>query len=169
MKEFNIQLEQLEPLKTICAYALSDTPEEDAKEKIASYATSKGLATRTSVCRLFGRNTYPTKDPDPHGYELHLTTDGSLKPEGDLEASQISGGLYAVLKFKNLFNIAEAWAKLLKWVENSKHEPEGWTKTSHGWVGGFEEHLNWKEEKPPTEWVFKLWIKLKEQKRGLKD
>jgi hypothetical protein len=149
-------------MNTICAYALSDTPEEDAKEKIVEYAKAKGLTSKNSVCRLFGRNTYPTNDPEPHGYELQLTTDGTLEPEEGLEASQMPGGLYAVLRSKNLFNIAEAWAKLLKWVENSKHEQIGWTKTSHGWAGGFEEHLNWKEEKPPTEWVFKLWIKLKE-------
>lgn len=162
LNEFVVQLERLEPISAICAYALSDTPEEDAKEKIMAYANSKGLANRTSVCRLFGRNTYPTQNPEPHGYELFLTTEKPLEPEGDLEESEIPGGLYAVLKFKNLFTIAEAWAKLLNWVETSPHEHAGWTKGDHGWVGGFEEHINWKEEKPPTEWVFKLWVKLKE-------
>jgi DNA gyrase inhibitor GyrI len=160
--EFTVRLERLEPLTAICAYALSDTPEEDAKEKIMNYANSKELIGKTSVSRLFGRNTYPTQNPEPHGYEIYLTTQKALEPEGDLEASEISGGLYAVLRFKSLFNIAEAWANLLKWVEKSPHDHVGWTKGNHGWVGGFEEHINWKDEKPPTEWVFKLWVKLKE-------
>jgi len=50
----------------------------------------------------------------------------------------------------------------LKWIENNPYESADWIKGNHGWVGGYEEHLNWKEEKPPTEWIFKLWVKLKE-------
>lgn len=159
---FDVKLERIKVLNAICAYALSDSPEEDAKEKIMTYAKSKGLTEKTNLSRLFGRNTYPTKNPEPHGYEFYLTHEKALEPEGDLEASQIPSGLYAVLKFKNLYKIAEAWAKILKWIETNPHESVDWIKGDHGWVGGYEEHLNWKEEKPPTEWIFKLWVKLKE-------
>jgi hypothetical protein len=61
--------------------------------------------------------------------------------------SEIPGGLYAVLRFKNLYKIEEAWEKLWKWVEESKYEHVGWKKSDLGWVGGFEERLNWQEEK----------------------
>jgi hypothetical protein len=31
------------------------------------------------------------------------------------------------------------------------------------WLGGgLEEQVNWQMQKPPTEWVFDLWIQLKE-------
>ena len=61
LDDFDVKLERLETLNAICAYSLSDNPEEDAKEKIMSYAKSKGLMEKTSISRLFGRNTYPTK------------------------------------------------------------------------------------------------------------
>ena len=162
LDDFDVKLERLETLNAICAYSLSDNPEEDAKEKIMSYAKSKGLMEKTSISRLFGRNTYPTKNPEPHGYEFYLTHEKTLELEGDLKAIQIPSGLYAVLKFKNLFNIAEAWATILKWIANNPYESANWVKGDHGWVGGYEEHINWKEEKPPTEWILKLWVKLKE-------
>jgi hypothetical protein len=149
-------------MHAVCAYALTDTPEEDAKKKIIAYAKSKGLMGKNSSCRLFGRNTYPTENPEPHGYEFYLTTENSFEPEGDLEAGEIPDGLYAVLEFKNLFKMGDTWAELLKWVKESPYDHVGWNKGSHGWVGGFEEHINWKKENPPTEWVFDLWIKLKE-------
>jgi len=160
--EMDVRLERLGAMRAICAYALSDTPEEDAKEKIMTCAKSKGLTGKNSVSRLFGRNTYPSDNPEPHGYEFYLTDESDFEPEGDLEAGEIPSGLYAVLRFKNLYKMGEAWAKLLKWIEESPYEHVGWKKGDHGWVGGFEEHLNWKEEKPHTEWIFDLWVKLKE-------
>jgi DNA gyrase inhibitor GyrI len=75
---------------------------------------------------------------------------------------EIPGGLYAVLRFKNLERIGEAWGKLLKWVEQSKYQQVGLTKTEHGWVNGYEERLNWYENKLPNEWVFDLWVQLQE-------
>ena len=162
MGAMDVRLERLGVMRTICAYALSDTPEEDAKKKIMTCATSKGLIGKTSVSRLFGRNTYPSGNPEPHGYEFYMTDESDFEPDGDLEASEIPSGLYAVLRFKNLYNMREAWAKLWKWIEESPYEHIGWKQGNHGWVGNFEEHLNWKEENPQTEWIFDLWVKLKE-------
>ena len=162
MSAIDVRLERLMTMRSICAYVLSDTPEEDAKEKIMSFAQSNSLIGKNSVSRLFGRNTYPTGDTEPHGYEFYLTDETDFEPEGDLEESEIPSGLYAVLRFKNLYQIGEAWLKLWSWIEESSCEHVGWKKGDHGWVGGFEEHLNWNEEKPQTEWIFSLWVKLKE-------
>ena len=125
-------------------------------------ATSKGLIGKNSVSRLFGRNTYPTDNPGPHRCEFYLTDESDFKPDGDLEVSEIPSGLHAVLMLKNLYNIKEAYTKLWKWIEESPYEHIGWKQGNHGWVGNFEEHLNWKEENPQTEWFFDLWVKLKE-------
>jgi hypothetical protein len=51
---------------------------------------------------------------------------------------------------------------LWKWIEESGYEHVGWQKGEHGWVNGFEEHLNWDEQKPQNEWIFDLWVQLKE-------
>jgi hypothetical protein len=38
-----------------------------------------------------------------------------------------------------------------------------WQKGKYGWVGGFEEQVNWREQKPQNEWILDLWVQLKEQ------
>jgi len=137
-----VRLERLEAMRALYTYAFSDTPEEDAEKKIMEWAKSKGLMEKNIEARLFGRNTYPTDKPEPHGYELYLTVPSDIKPEGDLKTREIPGGLYAVLRFKNLYKIGEAWEKMWKWIEESKYEHVGWKKGEHGWIGGFEERLS---------------------------
>lgn len=161
LREMEFRLERLETMRAAYTHAFSDTPEEDAGRRITEWAKSEGLMKKSVGARLFGRNTYPTDKPEPHGYEFYLTVDHDIEPEGDIEASEIPGGLYAVLRFKNLYKIGEAWEKLWKWIEESDYEHAGWKKGEHGWVDGFEEHLNWQEEKPQNEWKFDLWVKLK--------
>ncbi len=126
-----------------------------------AYAQAQGLISKKGA-RLFGRNTYPTDKPEPHGYEFYLTTENAPKAGGDIKAGEIPGGLYAVLRFRDLTSIGSAWKKLWTWIEKSGIEHVGWRKEEHGWVGGFEEQVNWQEMKPPNEWVFDLWVKLKE-------
>jgi len=162
MKDMEVRLARLETMRAACTHALSDTPEEDAGRRIREWAKSNDSTKEGTGARLFGRNTYPTDKPEPHGYEYHLTIGPNVKPEGDIETSEIPGGLYAVLRFKNLNRIGEAWEEMWKWIKNSGHEHVGWTKGEHGWVNGYEEHLNWYEDKPPTEWIFNLWVQLKE-------
>ncbi len=125
------------------------------------WARKQGLLKKGEL-RLFGRNTYPTDKHSPRGYEVYLTLNGDAEQCRDIEIAEVPGGLYAVLRFKSLENIEFAWKKLWNWLENNGYEYAGWMKGKHGWVGGFEEQVNWNEQKPPTEWVFDLWVPLKE-------
>ena len=59
--------------------------------------------------------------------------------------------------------MASAWPSLWKWVEESEYEFTGWKKGKHGWVNGYEEHLNPFDGKPKNEWLFNLMIPLKEK------
>ena len=161
MREMEVRIEKLGTLRAAVAHSSSSTPEEDAAQKIMAYGTANGLMGKSGV-RLFGRNTYPTEKPQPHGYEFYLTIPYDVQTDGDIETSHIPGGQYAVLRFKNLGNIGFAWKRLWTWIEQNGHEHADWQKTAHGWAGGLEEQVNWQEQKPPTEWVFDLWVKLKE-------
>jgi len=163
VKEMEVRLQKLETMRAAHAHALSDTPEEDAWKKIEEWAKPKGLLEDGVGTRVFGRNTYPTDSPEPHGYEFFLTVSPDVEPEGEIEMGEIPGGLYAVLRFRNLDKIGSAWQQLWKWIEESGYEHVGWKKGEHGWVNGFEEHLNWHEKKPQNEWVFDLWVQLKDQ------
>ena len=41
--------------------------------------------------------------------------------------------------------------------------PVGVVKGPHGWVNSaYEELLDWQQQKPPTEWLFRLWVQLRE-------
>lgn len=162
MKEMVVRLERLETVRAAYTHVLSETPEEDAWKKIEAWAKPKGLLKKGVGTRVFGRNTYPTDNPEPHGYEFFLTVGPNIEPSGDVEIREIPGGLCAVLRFENLDNIGKAWRHLGNWIKESEYEHIGWRKGEHGWIDGFEEHINWHEEKPPKEWIFDLWVQLKE-------
>jgi effector-binding domain-containing protein len=157
-----VRLERLKTIRAAYIHSSSDTPEEDAEKRIIEWAKSKGLMEKNIGARLFGRNTYPTDKPEPHGYELYLTVENDFEYGGDIEMREIPGGLYVVLRFTNLNKIREAWDKLWKWFEESEYKPADWKKSEHGWVDGFEEQVDWQEEKPQTEWIFDLWVQIKE-------
>lgn len=159
---WEIELKRIKPLRVAHSHVLSETPEEDVWKKIETWARCKGLLTGEKGTRIFGRNTYPTNNPEPHGYELFLTVDHSIIPEGDIKIGEIPGGLYAVLKSTSLDQMGDAWRYLWSWIEKSEYEFSGWKRGEHGWVNGYEEHLNPFEGKPPPEWLFNLWIPLKE-------
>ncbi len=130
---------------------------------MTNWAKTRGLHSKESGTRVFGRNTYPTDNPEPHGYQLFFTVDQSIRPEDEIKIDEMHGGTYAVLSSTSLDRIGEAWKFLWSWIENSGYEFIGWKKGEYGWVNGFEEHLNPFKDKPISEWIFDLWIPLKEK------
>lgn len=167
MDKMDIRFEWLRDSKAAYVHASGDSPEEAALAKIIAWANSKGINKQPNVS-LLGRNTYPTNHPEPHGYEYYLAVSNDFVPEGEIEMKTLPGGMYAVLQFKNLFMMQDAWIRLIKWVEDNGHEPVGMYKNEHGWVNnGFEELLNWQETPnriPPDKWTFNLWLQIKTNK-----
>ena len=119
-KEMKVRIDRLETMRAAHIHVLSETPEEDAWKKMVAWAKPKGLLEKGA--RVFGRNTYPTDNPEPHGYEFFLTVGPNIEPDGDIDIRQIPGGLYAVLRFKNLDNIGNAWEHLWNWIKENKYE-----------------------------------------------
>ena len=156
-----VRLERLPTMRAAHVHAFSGSPEEDSWRKMEAWAGPLGLLDEGSDARVFGRNTYPTTEPEPYGYELFLTVGPEVEPEGDVDVGEVPGGLYAALRFEGLDNIGEAWERLWDWIEGSKHEHVGWRKGEHGWCDGYEENLTLNEE-DPSKWVFDLWVQLKE-------
>ena len=159
--DMEVRLERLETMRAAHVHAFSESPEEDAWKKMVAWAKPKGLLEEDSGTRVFGRNTYPTDAPEPHGYEFFLTVGAEVEAEGDIDIREIPGGLYAVLRFEGLENMKDAWERLWNWIKESEHEHIGWRKGEHGWHNGFEEHLNPLEESM-QKWIFDLWVQLKE-------
>ena len=162
LKEMEVRVERLQSIPAVYVHSCGLGSDQDAAKRIMEWASINGLIGRKEV-RLFGRTTYPVDKSKPHGYECYLTV-GDFKNESvDVEVREMPSGLYAVLRFKDPRNLDFAWKKLWNWIEESGHEYAGWRKEEHGWVNGFEEHVNWQEQqRPPTEWIFDLWVQLKE-------
>ena len=112
MKKMKVRIERLEKMYAVYTHVLSDTPEKDARRQIMELSKRKELLKKD--CRLFGRNTYPTDKPEPHGYEYFLTIDPKVERESDIQIKEIPGGLYAVFRFQNLNKIRDAWQQLWK-------------------------------------------------------
>jgi DNA gyrase inhibitor GyrI len=155
-------MERLKSMRAANMQSQSGNPEEDALNKILEYAKRQGLMDKQDA-RLFGRNFYPTDQPEPHGYEFYLTVDNEIKPSGEVAVRTIPEGLYATIRVKGVFEIPQGWKALFGMVESSGYKQVGVSKQAYGWVNaGFEELINWQQELPPTEWVFNLWLQLKE-------
>lgn len=155
------QLSHLNPLPAVHVFSLSQSPEEEALTQILEYAKTIHLCRIKS--RLFGRNIYPTHKPEPHGYEYYLTGEDKIKLDNEVGFGEVTGGLYVVLEIKNLFNLPVGWKTLLSWVETNGHTPVGVVKGPHGWVNSaYEELLDWQQLKPPTEWLFRILVQLRE-------
>ncbi len=139
-------------------YSLGSQPEEEALNAALQYAQSNGLTDKTS--RLFGRNIYLTDQPEPHGYEYYLTAD-KAQLSGNASLGEVPSGLYAVMEVAGIFNLPEGWKTLLDWTAANGYKAVGVKKGPHGWVNSaYEELLDWSQQKPPTEWRFRLWMQL---------
>lgn len=157
----DIRLERLDTLRVAHTHVLSPTPEDDAWTKLATWARDRGLLDRVGT-RVFGRDTFPTDAPEPHGYEFFLTVGPDVEPEGDVLIGIIPRGLYAVLRFTDLSTIRAAWRRLWDWIAASEYDHVGWRRGDHGWINGYEERLDWREPNPPGRWTFDLWAQLRE-------
>ena len=158
----DVKLERLPTMRAAHVHVFSESPEEDAWRKMEAWAEARGLLGEGAGTRVFGRNTYPTDEPEPYGYEFFLTVGPDVEAGEEIDIDEIPGGLYAVLGFKGLDNIGEAWERMWDWIGGSKYDHVGWRKGEHGWCDGYEENLT-PLEKDPEKWVFDLWVQLKEE------
>ena len=97
-EKIKVRLKKLEDMRAAFFYSLSNTPEEDAWNKAESWVKERGFLQIDSNIRIFGRNIYPTENPEPHGYGIYITIPPNTKVESEVPVRLIPGGLYAVVK-----------------------------------------------------------------------
>jgi DNA gyrase inhibitor GyrI len=158
MTEWDIRVEYQEPLKAVYAHAFSETPEDDASKILHAWAKKHGLPNKDHKTRMFGRNTYPTDQPEPHGYKLFMRVKNPIKETNDVKNGEILGGYYAILRSTTISQMSESWPALWKWLEESEYLHTGWTKGEHGYETGYEENTNLYDDIPIEECKFNLMI-----------
>ncbi|MFX1585956.1 MAG: GyrI-like domain-containing protein [Promethearchaeota archaeon] len=161
-----IKIERVKSLRAAYFHTFSEAPESDAWKKAESWAKEKELLRKDSNVRIFGRNTYPTKDPEPHGYGYFITITSNITINEDISIRIIPGGLYAVSRCEGVEQIGETWANLWNWLNESEYDYIGEIKGEFGYELGFEEHLNWYPfmvEKSDEKLIFNLMLQLWEE------
>lgn len=133
MKEFKVEIVELEPMQVASVQAISETPEHDAWEKMRTWAEPKGLLEDLEKHPVFGFNN---PDPSPgqkeYGYEFWIRVGPGIEPEGEIKIKEYQGGLYAVTvcnlkeeiesEFFRKEGYLESWKKIVDWVKSSKYE-----------------------------------------------
>jgi DNA gyrase inhibitor GyrI len=163
MANWDIQVEYQESLIAVYAHVLSENPEKDVSDIIWAWASENGLPSKNKDTRMFGRNTYPTDQPEPHGYQLFATVKCPIDETEEIKNGEIPGGYYAILRSTTISQMSGSWPELWKWLEESDYTHTGWIKGKYGWESGLEENISLYEANPPEEGKFNLLIPVKKK------
>ncbi len=125
MDEIEVRLVKLEPMRIICFNGFGKEPESLAYSKMIAWAKAKGLFTDGKEHRFFGyNNPDPTPGSPNYGYDVWVSVDETIQPDGEARLIEFTSGLYAVTRCEvhNPWeDIPAAWKKLVNWVEHSKY------------------------------------------------
>ena len=133
MKEFEVKIARLEPMRVASANVISTTPEHDAWEKMRTWAEPKGLLEDLEKHPVFGfNNPDPSPDRKEYGYEFWIRVEPDIEPKEEVEVKEFEGGLYAVTtcklkeaiesEFFQKEGYLESWKKIVDWVKSSKYK-----------------------------------------------
>lgn len=129
MTDLEVRIVKLDPMRVATVRAVSETPECEAWERMCAWAEPKGLLDDVEKHPVFGfNNPNPSPDRKEHGYEFWICIGPDIEPEGEIEAKDFPGGLYAVTTCKELSTVGETWMKLWEWVNSEKCKYK-WRKT----------------------------------------
>ncbi len=119
MNEFEVRLEQLEPMRLAYISINSQTPEEDSLKAILAWAKESGVLKGSQPYRLFG---YDNCLPDPdHVYTACITVGPEVEAEGEISIRDYPGGLCAVVSVTGVDNIGKGWQRLAEWHKSSHY------------------------------------------------
>ncbi len=133
MKKLEVEIVKLEPMHVASVRAISATPENDAWQKMRSWAEPRGLLEDLDKHPVFGFNS---PDPAPgkkeYGYEFWIRVEPGTKTSSSVEIKKFQGGLYAVTtcklkeelesEFFKKEGCLESWKKIADWVKSSKYK-----------------------------------------------
>ncbi len=121
-KGMEVKIVELPSMRVASFRAISESPEHEAAQKLASWAEGKGLLKDLEKNPVFGfNNPNPIEGKKEYGYEFWIKVDDGYEEEGVL-FKDIEGGRYAVTTSESLSIIGERWMQIIEWVKNSEYE-----------------------------------------------
>ncbi|MHA2118827.1 MAG: AraC family transcriptional regulator, partial [Candidatus Thorarchaeota archaeon] len=132
MDELEVRIEKLEPMRVASIQAISKSPENEAWNKMRTWAEPRGLLDDVKKNPVFGfNNPNPSPGKEEYGYEFWIKVGDDAEPEGDIKIKEFEGGLFAVtttpLKADPIYSedghhFIGAWKRLGDWIKSSKYE-----------------------------------------------
>ncbi len=127
IEDLFVQVVELEPMRVASVRAFSETPEKDAWEKLRAWAEPQDLLDDLTKHPVFGfNNPNPSPGLKEYGYEFWIRMGVHFKGDGEIEARDYEGGLFAVTtcklweeihsEFGKEHGFLESWKKLVDWV-----------------------------------------------------
>jgi DNA gyrase inhibitor GyrI len=151
MNDLNVRIVRLEALRVAAAHGFGANPEDQAWQKLLTWAKSKGLDDLKAHRFLGFNNPNPSAGSPNYGYEQWMTVKPDVTAEGEVTIKDFPGGLYAVLRCPGIPN-PDIWRKLVLWRESSAYKG-----AQHQWL---EECLN--PGAAFEQWEFDLYLPIAE-------
>lgn len=143
MNQDDIHIVELPAMRVICINGYGQEPENQAFEKIFTWAKEHYLLDQPH--RLFGYDSPMQTPGSPNrGYDVWMTVDESCQADGEARIIEFPGGLYAVMRLDVTSpwdDIPPAWQRLVKWRENSPYH-EGHHQWLEEHIGSLKETIN---------------------------
>lgn len=131
MKDLDVRIVRLEPMRVASALGYGPGPEPVAWAKLLEWVHQTGLMEDGTEHRYYGfNNPNPSPGTPNYGYEQWVTIGPDTEPGEGIACRMFEGGLYAVTRC-TLDHIGEVWQALAAWVETSPYDG-----ASHQWLEG---------------------------------
>ena len=122
MNEIDVRIVELEPMRVASFRAISESPENDAFQKLYTWAQPKGLFNDLIKHPVYGfDNPSPTPGKKTYGYEFWIKVDEGFK-DNAIKTKDVPGAKFAVTTCYELKDIGETWKKLDEWVAVNGYE-----------------------------------------------
>ncbi|MBU7033241.1 MAG: GyrI-like domain-containing protein [Theionarchaea archaeon] len=132
MKDLDVKIVELEPMRVASVQAIGESPEDEAWNKMRTWAEPRGLLEDLEEHPVFGfDNPEPSPGQKEYGYEFWIKVGPEEKGEGDVKIKEFHGGLYAVItcnlkeelesEFFKKNGYLESWKKIVEWVKSSNY------------------------------------------------
>ena len=137
MKESDIKLVKLEPMRVAWYRYVGRQPERHAIQTLIDWAARKGLLEKDSPPRFYGFNNPEPQFRDPvYGYEFWMVVADDVEGDDVIQIKGAPGGLYVVAK-----GLEEGW----EWARKRF----GFWAEENGYV--YDDRRQWVEEHVPHE------------------